>query len=73
MNIGIKSISHSLLFVGLPLLGVLGASGIGRNLTAPADAGVDLLFAGGAQGVRTPADVAESGTSRKEIVVWLPA
>jgi hypothetical protein len=36
MKTSIKTISHYLLFVGLSLLGVLGALGIGRNLSAPA-------------------------------------
>ncbi len=36
MKIGLKTIFQYLLFVGLPLLGVLGALGIGRNLGAPA-------------------------------------
>jgi hypothetical protein len=35
MKIGIKTITHYLLFVGLPLLGVLVALGIGRDLSAP--------------------------------------
>jgi hypothetical protein len=36
MKIGIKTLLQYLLFVGFPLLGVLGALGIGRNLSAPA-------------------------------------
>lgn len=36
MKIGLKTILQYMLFVGLPLLGVLGALGIGRNLSAPA-------------------------------------
>ena len=39
MKISVKTISHYLLFVGLPLLGVLSALWVGSSLTAPASVG----------------------------------